>query len=68
LGVLCITVREETEWIETVETAWNVLVGTDKAKIVKLSKYSRLFAEQQSRNVYGDGKAAKRVIDILAKL
>lgn len=34
LGVPCITLREETEWVETVENGWNVLVGADEQKIV----------------------------------
>jgi UDP-GlcNAc3NAcA epimerase len=34
VGVPCVTVREETEWVETVTTGWNVLVGTDSARIV----------------------------------
>jgi len=34
LGVSCITLRENTEWVETVEEGWNVLVGADFNKIV----------------------------------
>ena len=38
LKVPCITLRENTEWVETVEEGWNVLVGADKEKIVKMVK------------------------------
>ena len=36
LGVPCITLRENTEWVETVENGWNILVGTDRKKIVRM--------------------------------
>ncbi len=38
LKVPCVTLRENTEWLETVEDGWNVLVGTDKKKIVELAR------------------------------
>ncbi len=34
LGIPCITLREDTEWVETVESGWNRLVGTDTERIV----------------------------------
>lgn len=33
--VPCVTLREETEWVETVEAGWNTLAGTDRERIVK---------------------------------
>ena len=35
LKVPCITLRENTEWIETIEDGWNVLVGANKDNIIK---------------------------------
>ncbi len=35
LGVPCITLRENTEWVEMLEGGWNVLVGADKGRIVE---------------------------------
>jgi UDP-N-acetylglucosamine 2-epimerase len=35
LSVPCITLRDETEWVETVETGWNRLVGADSERIRK---------------------------------
>jgi UDP-GlcNAc3NAcA epimerase len=41
LGVPCVTVREETEWVETVESGWNVLAGSDPATIVRAVRDAR---------------------------
>jgi UDP-GlcNAc3NAcA epimerase len=65
LNVPCITLRDETEWVETVDTGWNVLAGADKKKISYVAQNVTRPAEHPS--LYGDGQAAKRVIDILIK-
>ncbi|OQB34585.1 MAG: hypothetical protein BWY05_01591 [Euryarchaeota archaeon ADurb.Bin165] len=36
LSVPCITLRENTEWVETVSAGWNVLTGSDRAMIQKM--------------------------------
>ena len=62
-GVPCITLREETEWVETVATGWNVLVGAEPER---LRTAIREFAPPAARPpLYGDGHAAERIVDIL---
>lgn len=63
LAVPCVTLREETEWVETVETGWNRVVGTDRTVIREACT-----AQQPSRhpNLYGgDGRAAERSARLL---
>ena len=63
LGVPCLTLRNETEWVETVEAGWNVLVGPDLSKIVDAVNS---FSPPDSHPVlYGDGAAAAKCVDLL---
>lgn len=63
LKVPCVTLREETEWGETLEDGWNVLAGTDPSLIVQASR--RMTPVRQGRP-YGEGDAAARIADALA--
>lgn len=65
-GVPCITLRDETEWIETVEVGANFLVGADHHNIVSAFENS-LNVELSSGNFYGDGAAANKMIDWLIR-
>lgn len=51
----CITLRGETEWIETVETGWNRLWNMDGYKLRK------------EIDEYGDGQAARRIVEIISR-
>lgn len=63
LGIPCITLRSETEWVETVEAGWNTLVGANSTNIVEAV---RSFVPNGSRPaLYGDGVAAARCVDLL---
>ena len=60
LGVPCLTLRDETEWVETVNAGWNVLVGSDFDRIVHAV---RMFVPAGPRpTLYGDGLAAERCV------
>jgi UDP-GlcNAc3NAcA epimerase len=63
LGVPCVTMREETEWVETVEAGWNMLAGSDPEKLMEAA---RSFAPGPTRPaLYGDGLAAIQCVDLL---
>jgi UDP-N-acetylglucosamine 2-epimerase (non-hydrolysing)/UDP-GlcNAc3NAcA epimerase len=63
LGVLCVTLRDTTEWVETVETGWNVLVGLDPAAAQAALRRPR---PDQRPELYGGGHAADRVAEVLS--
>lgn len=63
LAVPCVTLREETEWTETVESGWNTLAGTDSARILAAIRVSA--PATRPPQLYGDGYAAQRIVDLL---
>jgi len=56
----CITLRDETEWVELVENNFNILVEADKNKIIKIFKEHK-FNDNFRINLYGNGKASKNI-------
>ncbi|WP_256208813.1 non-hydrolyzing UDP-N-acetylglucosamine 2-epimerase [Nitrosospira sp. Nsp14] len=67
LGVPCITIRENTERPVTIDEGSNVLVGTDPARIVaEVRKVLRGEGKQGRRPHLWDGRAAERIVGILA--
>jgi UDP-N-acetylglucosamine 2-epimerase len=63
LGKPCVTMRDTTEWTETVDAGWNVLVGADSKRI---GEAMRAFRPEAVRpNLFGDGHAAEKISDLL---
>ena len=61
----CITIRQETEWVETLNNNWNILTSIDKEEITNAVNY-----EVDTNSwvpLYGDGKAAPIILDIIKK-
>lgn len=64
LEVPCVTLRNETEWVETVKVGWNILCGSDPQKIVQaVVKFSSMTPGHP--DLYGTGTASLKIIEIL---
>ena len=66
LGIRCITLREETEWVETVQAGWNKLAGTsidDVRNVVET-----WFPSSERPLLYGDGYASEKITEILSNM
>jgi UDP-N-acetylglucosamine 2-epimerase len=63
LGVPCVTLRDTTEWVETVDAGWNVLVDLDRdAALAALERTPPV----ERPELYGGGRAAERVRDAVS--
>jgi UDP-GlcNAc3NAcA epimerase len=65
-AVPCLTLRENTEWVETVETGWNRLVGADPERIVPAA--AELQLPSQHPPLYGDGHSADSIADLICTI
>ena len=57
----CITLRDETEWVELIENKFNVLAGANKEKILDVYR-SFEFNNNFDVDLYGDGRASERIV------
>jgi UDP-N-acetylglucosamine 2-epimerase len=63
LKVPCITLRNETEWVETVHSGWNILVGADKEAVLEaVVKFEK---PDEHLTLYGDDQAGERIVELI---
>jgi UDP-N-acetylglucosamine 2-epimerase len=63
LGVPCVTLRDTTEWVETVDAGWNVLVDLDREAALEALRRT---PPPERPELYGGGRAAERVRDAVS--
>jgi len=61
--VPCLTLRNETEWLETVETGWNRLVGVERETV--LEAWEMITVPDEHPAIFGEGNAAETIADLL---
>ncbi|MNJ82783.1 UDP-2,3-diacetamido-2,3-dideoxy-D-glucuronate 2-epimerase [compost metagenome] len=66
LGIPCVTLREETEWVETVEDGWNTLAGASKDVI--LEAIVSFLPETERKNHFGDGTSTTKIKDLIERV
>ena len=68
-GVPCLTLRGETEWVETVEAGWNRVIGSDSIALRAALADSTFMDRHRPRpSLFGDGQAAERIVGALERL
>lgn len=67
LGVPCVTLRDDSEWVDTIDLSANTVVGADRDTIVSAVKGAVSGQKTMSRDnsAFGDGRAGERIVDIL---
>ena len=61
----CITLRDQTEWVETLDGNWNILCNIDKSRILDVIKHTEPDYNVLSRNYFGDGYAYKKIVNLM---
>lgn len=64
-GKACVTLRDQTEWVELIEAGANQLVGADTDKIIEAARRHIGRAVKDEHSLYGGGVAAKRIVNFL---
>lgn len=71
LDVPCITLRDETEWVELVECGWNRLIPINEHLANELEKWVPIMQQRNTlkkQDFYGDGSASKKIAEFMANI
>ncbi|HYL67314.1 MAG TPA: UDP-N-acetylglucosamine 2-epimerase (non-hydrolyzing) [Nitrosopumilaceae archaeon] len=66
LSIPCITIRDNTEWVETVEMGWNILTGVHTKKIVKAVRHWE--PSRTLKPIFGNGQTSKTIKELIVSL
>lgn len=66
-SVPCVTLRNETEWIETVEEGVNIVAGTEKQRILESFKYISTKTCNFNAGLFGDAESSKKIVQLLSQ-
>jgi UDP-GlcNAc3NAcA epimerase len=66
-GVPCVTLRDETEWVELVESGWNHLAPPRDAQTLAQTLHAALGSKGRPVAPYGDGNSARDIVDLLSE-
>ncbi|MFZ1799915.1 MAG: UDP-N-acetylglucosamine 2-epimerase, partial [Chitinophagaceae bacterium] len=64
----CITIREQTEWVELVENGVSFLAGADEEKIIRMAQVFLSKPFPLSSTLYGDGRAGEKILRALSAM
>jgi UDP-N-acetylglucosamine 2-epimerase len=68
LRVPCLTLREETEWGETIKSGWNVLAGAETKRIMEaIRRGMRQKRTPGAIRFFGDGRAGEKIVNVLMR-
>ncbi len=67
MEIPCVTLRQETEWVETLEGNWNVLAKLETADILNKALHTTVDPSARTAQPFGDGKASEKIASILAR-
>jgi UDP-GlcNAc3NAcA epimerase len=64
-GKLCLTLRDETEWVELVENSFNIIVGSNQEKIIIGAEKLKTLNPNFDKDLYGQGKAGENIVNAI---